>query len=184
MTAFKKVTSKKVGELLIDNGVITRRQLEEALARKSETGTLLGEALVELKFASEEDVASVVAAQYRIPYLPLKQHDVDKELLKLIPREIAVKHRCFPVDRISSVLTVAMENPLDERALEEIRQATGNRVLCFVSTPSDILSAIRQHYGEGAAGAAPADDASAPAAREAAVEGGIKVFQLDDNPEG
>lgn len=206
MTAFKKVTNKKVGELLIDGGVITRQQLEDALARKKETGKLLGEALVELGFASEEDVAGVVAAQYRIPYIPLKHHDVDKELLKVLPRDVAAKLRCFPVDRISTVLTIAMENPLDARALEEIQQATGARVLCYVSTPSEILAAIEQHYGPAGAATAPGTAASpaaaprpapaasprpaaeqpGPARKEAGVEGGIKVFQLDDNeiPEG
>lgn len=189
MPAFKKVTKKLVGELMIDSGVITRTQLNQALARKKETGRLLGETLVELGFAREEDVVGVVATQYRIPYLPLKQCEVDKELLKAIPRELAVKYRCFPVDRISTVTTVAMENPLDIKALEEIRQAAGGTVLCFVSTPSEILSSIEQHYGAGGGGelgAAAPERESAPAAPESAGEEGIKVFQLEDNglPEG
>lgn len=190
MTAFKKVTKKLVGELLIDNGVITRTQLDQALARKKETGKLLGEVLVELGFASEEDVAAVVAAQYRIPYLPLKHHDVDKELLKAIPRSLAMKYRCFPVDRISTVITVAMENPLDEKAVEEIHEITGSRVLCYVSTPSEILAAIEQHYGAGDTHPVPSEPsepvASGPGAPETALEGGIKVFQLEENepPEG
>lgn len=185
MSAFKKVTKKLVGELLIDNGVITRDQLEKALARKKGTGKLLGESLVELGFAKEEDVVSVVAAQYRIPYLPLKNHDVDKELLKLIPRELAMKYRCFPVDKISTVLTVAMENPLDEKALEELQNVTASRVLCYVATPSEILGAIEQHYGAGekqpAAPEAVDKAAAAPSVREAGEESGVKVFQLEEN---
>jgi len=185
MTAFKKVTKKLVGELLIDNGVITRAQLTQALNRKKETGKLLGEVLVELGFASEEDVAAVVAAQYRIPYLPLKNHDVDKELLKVIPRSLAIKYRCFPVDKISTVLTVAMENPLDEKAVEEIHEITGSRVLCYVSTPSEILAAIEQHYGAEETHPVPSEPlepvALGPAAPEAALDGGIKVFQIEEN---
>jgi type IV pilus assembly protein PilB len=200
VSAFKKVTKKLVGELLIDSGVITRAQLTQALERKKETGRLLGESLVELGFASEQDVVGVVAAQYRIPYLPLKSHDVDKELLKTLPRELVVKHRCFPVDRIGAVTTVAMENPLDEKAIGEIRQAVGGTVLCFVSTPSEILSAIEQHYGAGEARAvraavsapqpppvlrqAPPPDAADGAAfpeAEPAVEEGIKVFQIEED---
>jgi type IV pilus assembly protein PilB len=186
MTAFKKVTNKLVGELLIDSGVITRSQLTQALSRKKETGKLLGEVLVELGFASEEDVAAVVAAQYRIPYLPLKHHDVDKELLKLIPRSLATKYRCFPVDKISTVLTVAMENPLDEKAVEEIHGITGSRILCYVSTPSEILAAIEQHYGAAEADSVPSEQPEpavpgGPAAPEPVLEGGIKVFQLEEN---
>lgn len=197
MTAFKKVTNKLVGELLIDSGVISRAQLNQALSRKKETGKLLGEILVELGFASEDDVASVIAAQYRIPYLPLKHHDIDKELIKTIPRDLVMRHHFFPVDRISTVLTVAMDNPLDERAVEEIQQVTGSRVLCYVSTPSEIRSAIEQHYGaKGHSAAQDAPPLSAatppsaprepvpppgPAAKEIADEGGIKVFQLEEN---
>ena len=186
MTAFKKVTNKLVGELLIDNGVINRTQLNQALNRKKETGKLLGEVLVELGFASEEDIAAVVAIQYRIPYLPLKHHDVDKELLKVIPCALAMKYRCFPVDRIGTVLTIAMDNPLDEKAVEEIRGITGSRVLCYVSTPSEILAAIEQHYGTGGdARPVPPEPiepaAPGPGAPEAALEGGIKVFQLEEN---
>jgi type IV pilus assembly protein PilB len=184
VSSFKKVTNKLVGELLIDNGVITRAQLTQSLTRKKETGKLLGEVLVELGFASEEDVASVVAAQYRIPYLPLKQHDVNKELLATIPRAVAVRHRLFPVDRISTVITVAMENPLDDKAVEEIQQLTGNRVLCFVSTPSEILAAIEQHYGaeeSPAALEAGATAAAGPTEPEPGLEDGIKVFQLEEH---
>lgn len=202
MAAFKKVVNKLVGELLIDSGVITRTQLNQALSRKKETGKLLGETLVELGFASEDDVASVVATQYRIPYLPLKNHDVDKELIKTIPLDLVMRHRFFPVDKISTVLTVAMENPLDEKAVGEIQQLTGSRVLCYVSTPSEILAAIEQHYGGGEPGAArstppppkpppkpsPSPPESRtpapppePAMKETNGEGGIKVFQLEED---
>jgi type IV pilus assembly protein PilB len=170
---FKKVTRKRLGEILIDGGIITKAQLEEALARHKETKKLLGETLVELGFVNEEDVAGVVAAQYRIPYLPLKQHEVDRELLNLIPREVALTYRCFPVDKMGGVLTVAMENPLDEKAIGELESKTQCKVLCYVSTQSEILEAIEEHYGrlrrEGAGAAARKDG------------GEIKVFQLESN---
>jgi type IV pilus assembly protein PilB len=173
--AFKKVVKKLVGEILIDSGVITRTQLEEALARQKETKKLLGETLVEMGYAFEEDIAGAVSAQYRIPYLPLKHHEVDRELLNLIPREVALRHRCFPVDKVGGVLTVAMEDPLDARAVEEIESESQCKVLCYVSTPSEILAAIEEHYGRsekkgvGAAGRGQKDG------------GGIKVFQLESN---
>jgi len=171
--AFKKVIKKLVGELLISGGVITKSQLEQALARQRETKKLLGETLIEMGFAGEEDVAGVVAVQYRIPYLPLKQYEVDRELLSLIPQEVARRHRCFPIDKVGSVLTVAMENPLDERAVGEIENESRCKVLCYVSTPSEILAAIDEHYGklkrEGVRTAARGG------------EGEIKVFQLESN---
>jgi len=172
---FKKVTKKLVGEILIDGGVINKTQLGQALARQKETKKLLGETLVEMGFAGEEDVAGVVAAQYRIPYLPLRQYEVDRELLSLIPREVALRHRCFPVDKIGGVLTVAMENPLDERAIEELENESQCKVLCYVSTQSEILAAIDEHYGR-----LKKEDGST-AARARGGGGEIKVFQLESN---
>lgn len=183
VTTFKKITKKLVGELLIDNGVITREKLDKALERKKETGKLLGETLVELGFANEEDIAGVVSTQYRIPYLPLGHHDVDKDLVALLPRELAAKYRCFPLDRIGTVLTVAMENPLDEKAVEEIQKATGARVLCYVSTPSEIRAAIEQHYPKSEGAPAPPErhepSPPAPEAREVGQEGGVKIYDLE-----
>ncbi|MDD5557115.1 MAG: hypothetical protein PHN82_07690 [bacterium] len=169
--ALKRVVKKMVGELLIDHGVITKEHLEKALVRKKETGKLLGEILVEMGFAREEDVVDAVATQYHIPYLPLRQHDVDKELLRLIPLDLAVRHRCFPVDRMGRVLTVAMENPLDARAAEEIEALTKCAVIPFVSTHSEITTAINEHYGRLKS------DRPSPAPEG---EEGIKVFDIED----
>jgi hypothetical protein len=173
--AFKKVTKKMLGELLIDRGVITREQLEKALARKKETGRLLGETLIEMDLAREEDVVDAVSSQYRIPYLPLKHHDIDKELLKILPMELALRQRCFPVDRIGGVFTIAMENPLDEKAYEEICGLWKGKVLCFVSTHSEILSAIEEHYGKMKR------EHKEPAPLELEEGSGIKVFKLESN---
>jgi len=172
---FKKVTKKMLGELLIDRGIINREQLEQALARKKETGRLLGETLIEMNFASEEDVVDAVSSQYRIPYLPLKHHEVNKDLLGTIPMELALRHHCFPVDKVGGIITVAMENPLDEKACEEVAAACKSKVLCFVSTHSEIRSAIEEHYGK----AKGEQKRAAPSGSEE--EGGVRVFSLESN---
>jgi len=172
---FQKVVKKLVGELLIDFGIITKGQLLQALQMQKEGGKLLGETLVDMGFAREEDIASVVAVQYGIPYLPLSQHEFDKELIKLVPRELALKHRCVPVDRMGTLLTVAMENPLDERAIEDLERVSKHKVLCCVSTPSEILSAIEQHYSGAKR------EASVPKPVRAEGVSGVRVFQLEGN---
>lgn len=176
----KKVINKLLGELLIENGLITREQLEHALARQRETGELLGETIVKMGFAAEEDVAGMVAAQYGIPYLPVRQCDVDKKLLRLIPKQVALKYCCFPIDRLGSILTVAMENPLDKRAVAEIGELTHCKVLCYVSTTSEIKGAIEEQYDKLERG-----EKTEPEFLPFEDEGSIKVFQLDngDPPE-
>jgi type IV pilus assembly protein PilB len=171
--AYKRVIKKRIGELLIENGIITQSQLDQALEWKQSSGELLGEILVKMGFATEEHVAGVVAAQYGIPYIPLKRHEFNKALASIMPKEIAEKYRCFPVDKIGSILTVAMENPLYEDAVKELREITGCKILCYVSTPSEIRDAIREFYKEHAAREADVSPGSGE-------EGGVKIFQLDN----
>ena len=173
---YKRVIKKRLGELLIEGGVITRDQLERALSSQKETEKLLGETLVDMRLAKETDIAGVVAVQYGIPYLPLKQHDIDVSLLKLLPKEVAIRYRCFPVDMVGAVLTIAIENPLDDKAQEEIRKAVGCKVLCYVSTMSEIVAAINEHYKKVEIEVSLKEE---PRAVEA--EDSIQVFQLENN---
>lgn len=163
----------KMGKLLLYMGIINRVQLHAALEKQKETGRLIGETLVELGFAKEEDIVGAIAFQYMIPYLRVKNFDVDRALLSLIPRECAVQHRCFPIDKLETILTIVMANPLDEKAVEEIKKVSNSDVLCCVSTPTEIASAIEEHY---AAGMGEVDfGETSPAGPEAP----IKVFQLE-----
>jgi type IV pilus assembly protein PilB len=134
---------------------------------------LIGETLVELGFAKEEDIVGAIAFQYMIPYLRIKNCDVDKTLFSLIPRECAVQYRCFPIDKLETILTIVMANPLDEKAVAEIKKVAKSDVLCCVSTPTEIAAAIKTHYAAGGresnlAEISPVD-----------TESSIKVFQLE-----
>jgi type IV pilus assembly protein PilB len=162
-----------MGKLLLYMGIINRAQLHEALEKQKETGRLVGETLVELGFAKEEDIVGAIAFQYMIPYLRVRNCDVDKALLSLIPRECAVQHRCFPIDRLETILTVVMANPLDKKAVEEIKKVSKHDVLCCVSTPAEIASAIEEHYAAGRR------ESHFPDAIPAETEAPIKVFQLE-----
>ncbi|MEJ2744672.1 MAG: hypothetical protein P8123_03155, partial [bacterium] len=163
----------KMGELLLYMGVINRKQLHAALEKQKETGRLVGETLVELGFAKEEDIVGAIAFQYMIPYLRVKNCEVNRALLSLIPRECAVQHRCFPIDKLETILTIVMANPLDKKIVEEIKKVSQSDVLCCVSTPTEIASAIEQHYAVGGRDSRFVETAPAEA------EAPIKVFQLE-----
>ncbi len=175
--AYKKVAKKLLGELLVEAWVITEVQLEKALEKQKESGELLGEIIVKLGFATEQDIASVVAVQHSIPYLPVRQCDIDKELLKLVPKEVAVKYRCFPISRIGSMLTIVMGNPLDEKAIGDIAEITRCKVLRYVSTTSEITAAIEEHYERSRREEVEAE------ALQPEEEGSIRVYQLDNDEE-
>lgn len=142
----KKYINKKLGEILVEQGLITQGQLEKALELQKEKGGLIGELLVELRFVSEEDIAKTLTAQYGFAYLPLSNYEIDQELIKFIPERVAMQYRLIPIDKIGDNLTIAMSNPLNSQAIEDIETLLGCNVQVFVSTNSDILQAIEKYY--------------------------------------
>lgn len=142
----KKVINKKLGELLMDAGLITLAQLDQALELQKDKGGLIGEILVQLKFTSEEDIAKTLTAQYGFAYLPLSNYEIEAELAKLIPERVANQYCLIPIDRMSNNLTIAMSNPLNSQAVEDIETISGCSVQIFVSTTTDIRQAIGKFY--------------------------------------
>lgn len=142
----KKYINKKLGEILVEQSLITQSQLDDALKLQKQKGGLIGELLVELKFVSEEDIAKTLTAQYGFAYLPLNNYEIDQELIKFIPERVARQYRLIPIDKIGDNLTIAMSNPLNSQAIEDIETLLGCNVQVFVSTNSDILQAIEKYY--------------------------------------
>ena len=146
MKNFRKVINKQLGEILIERGMINRSQLEEALKVHKEKGNLLGEALVELKYTTEENIVQALTSQYGFPYLPLSNYEISPDVLAAVSVDLCKKHCLVPIDRIGKSLTLAMANPLNSAALEEIETVTSCMVQAFVSTASDVKAAIRRYY--------------------------------------
>lgn len=147
----KRVTGKKLGELLTERGVINADQLEQGLRVQQEKGGLLGQILVSLGYANEEAIAQALTAQYGFPYLPLKHYSIDGELLRMVPENVARQYCLVPVDRIGDIFTIAMADPLNAKAVEDIEMLTRCSVQVFVSTWSDVTDAIQRCYGGGRA---------------------------------
>ncbi len=142
----KKIIKKKLGELLIERGVINRKQLQHALEMQKIKGGLIGQVLVSLKYATEEAIAQALTAQYGFPYLPLDNYDIDSEIVKIVPKNVATQFCLIPVDKIGNNLTIAMSNPLNNLAIEDIELVSGLCVQIFVSTATDIKNAINKYY--------------------------------------
>ncbi|MGE5280368.1 MAG: hypothetical protein ACM3L6_06470 [Deltaproteobacteria bacterium] len=146
MSSFKRVTTKQLGELLIERKVIAAEHLQKALDFQKVNGGLIGEILVQLGFAREEDIAQVLTAQYGFPYLPLANYDIDMETAQVIPQHVARQYCLIPIDKIGNNLTVAMSNPLNAQAIEDVEMLTKCVVQAFVSTTTDIRKAIERCY--------------------------------------
>jgi type IV pilus assembly protein PilB len=142
----KKILQKQLGELLIDCRLITREQLEEALKLQVEKGGLLGQILVGLRYTTEEAIAQSLTAQYGFPYLPLSGYEIDPDVAKIIPEHVAKQYGLIAVDRVGSILTVAMSNPLNTQAIEDVEMLTHYKVQVFVTTSADVSDAIKNIY--------------------------------------
>jgi len=137
---------KQLDELLTEAGLITKDQLQRALEVQRDKGGLIGQVLVDLGYVSEEAIAQVITAQYGFPYLPLENYEIDSEIVKIVPKNVAIQYCLIPVDKIGSNLTIAMANPLNSQAVEDIALLSGLYVQLFVSTATDIKKAIEKYY--------------------------------------
>lgn len=112
---------KRLGRILVEEGKITDKQLVEALQIQAAKGGFLGQILVDLKYVCQQTVVASLVKQCKIPHLNLLDYEISKDILQIIPKDICLKHNLLPIDRLGKILTVAMVNPLDTAALEEVR---------------------------------------------------------------
>ena len=146
MPSMKRIVSKQLGELLLERGVINQSQLDKAIKLQKEKGGLIGQVLVALGFAKEEEIAQALTVQYGFPYLPLECYDINMEAIRLIPENVAIQYNLVAIDKIGDLLTIAMSNPLNYQAVEDVEMLTKCKVQVFVSTMTDINNAILKHY--------------------------------------
>lgn len=145
-----KRNKPRLGDLLVDLGLITTEQLEIALKRQKEKGLKLGEALVDAGFTTEDDIAHALSKQLNLDIIDLQSVEIDKNVAKLVPVNILKKYTMLPFafsERNKNVLRVAMENPLDTYAQEDISIITNYQVEPIIATTRSIMLAIDRFYG-------------------------------------
>lgn len=144
----------RIGELLVDAQIITRGQLEEVLALQRDDGRRLGTLLVESGLVTETQVTQILSQQLSVPWVSLYHIDFSRQLLNLVPQDLAEKYCLVPifvrrVRGLGETLYVAMDDPSDESAQREVSQRAGLPVRAMIAPPTDIRSAIRVYYGGG-----------------------------------
>src|SRR5512147_2190398 len=117
--------SQRLGDLLVKEKVITTDQLNQALKVQKESGTRLGSILVKLGFLSDEDVTNFLSRQYGVPAINLTFFEIDSTVVKLIPYETAKRYQILPLSRVGSSLTIAMVDPTNVFAMDDIKFMTG-----------------------------------------------------------
>ncbi|MFH2049787.1 MAG: ATPase, T2SS/T4P/T4SS family [bacterium] len=142
----ENLSKKKIGDLLLEKGYLNRDQLEQGLNEQTFSGKRLGETLVEMGFITEEQLLDTVSERLSIPKLSLASMIIDPEVIQKIPVEIARRFTLLPIFELGNTLTIAMADPLNVIALDEIKYRTGLNIKRAIATVSDIKNAIDEFY--------------------------------------
>ncbi|HHY72837.1 MAG TPA: Flp pilus assembly complex ATPase component TadA [Bacillus bacterium] len=140
-----KMKRKRLGDLLVEHGLITNEQLQEALATK-EKGQKLGNALIKKGYITEQQLIEVLEFQLGIPHVSLYQYPIDKSLINLIPKEFASRNSLVPLKKSGDRLYIAMADPMDYISIDDLRLRTGFQIETVIATKEDIQRTIRRYY--------------------------------------
>ena len=141
---------ERLSEILIKKGAITEEKLNQALLVQKEKGGSLGDILVSLGAITQRDLLAILSQELGIPPISLSKFKIDPEITKFIPKKIAANYQIMPISKMGNVLTVAMADPLNVFALDDIKNVTGMDITPIITTQDDVRAAIDQHYGSAA----------------------------------
>ena len=137
----------KLGELLVSSGTINQKQLQDALNLQKKEGGRIGTNLVKLGFVSEEKLTDFLSKHFGVPSVNLDRVDVDEAVIKIIPADVARKYTILPISKAGAKLTIAMLDPTNVFAMDDIKFMTGYNVEPVVSSESSLREAIERYYG-------------------------------------
>jgi type IV pilus assembly protein PilB len=137
----------KLGELLLKENLVSPQQLQEALSHQKQNGGKLGKAFVNLGFVKDEEITSLLSRQYGVPSINLDHFEVDPAIIKIIPAETARKYQVLPLSRSGATLTIAMADPTNVFAMDDIKFMTGYNVEPVVASEGALEDAIDRYYG-------------------------------------
>ncbi len=140
-------TTAKFGELLVKSGKISQAQLQEALALQKDQGGRLGTNLVKLGFMTDRQLVESLSQHFRVPSVDLQGMEVDEAVIKIIPADIARKYTILPVNKAGATVTVAMIDPTNVFAMDDVKFMTGYKVEPVVASENAIRMAIDRYYG-------------------------------------
>jgi len=194
MANIRRMTKKRLGELLLQEGLIKDEQLELGLEEQQQTGELIGEILVRKGYVNESDIARIICTQFSFPYLSVSHYYIAPELKKLFDLETLEKYLFVPIDKFGDVMGIVIAGLLDQDILDEIEKKTKCTIQIYVGKVSEVKQVIREKFAEegrpavaggatmqGQAGAATAvvEDVTAPPT----AKGAAKKKKADEKEE-
>src|SRR5271169_6357087 len=140
--------SARLGEILVKEKLINADQLNQALVYQQKNGGRLGTVLIKMGIITDDAITEVLSRQYGVPSINLKYYEVDPAVIKLIPQDTAVRYQIVPLSRVGATLTIAMTDPTNVFAMDDIKFMTGFNVEPVVASESAVTEAIGKFYGQ------------------------------------
>ncbi len=140
--------AEKIGEILLKANLITRQQLQQAVQEQKNSGGRLGSVLVKMGFVNEDSILSCLSSQFGVPAIDLDTFHIEESVLETIPVSVAKKYMVIPISRVGNILTLAMADPSDVFAMDDIKFMTNYNIEPVVASESSIIEAINRHYGK------------------------------------
>src|SRR6185503_15961709 len=145
MVQIAKLIRKKMGEVLVDEGLVKEDQVTEALRRQRSTGETFAEILVEKGYVSEVDIARTLVKQSGLPYIDASKYRINKDGVQAVPGEFMWLNQFVVLDKIGKTLLVAISNVLTPEVFEKIEKVSGSQIFVYVSTASQVKQALEKN---------------------------------------
>ena len=140
---------KRIGEILILDGVLKRAQLKSALAEQKEQGGLIGQILIRRGDITEENLVAALSRQLKVPYISLADYAVHGDAIERLEEDFCHRHMLVVVDEDDKNIYLAVSDPLDESVIQEVESRTGLKAQVFISAPSEISKMLSSHLASG-----------------------------------
>jgi len=145
MANIRRLTRKKLGELLLAQGLVTNEQVQEVISEQENTGELSGEIFVRWDYASEYDIACAVATQFSTPFIRCTSYKIPRDVITLLPPPFMRRHLIVPIDKFGDTLAVVIAGPIEDDAIvDQLEEITQCSIQVYIGTVSDVKAAIEQ----------------------------------------
>src|SRR6185295_5942702 len=145
MVQIAKLIRKKLGEVLVDEGLLKEEQVQEALRRQRATGEGFSEVLVSMAFLTETDIARTLVKQSGLPYIDASKYRINKDGVQAVPTELMWQNQFVVLDKIGKTLLVAISNVIGQEIFEKLEKVSGSQIFVYVSTGSQIQMALEKN---------------------------------------
>ncbi len=162
MTNYDRMKRKRLGDILVDDGLATEEIVISALQDQQKTGRLLSDILIDQRQVGEHDLARAVVEHYQVPYIDLKNYTLHKDLIKEIPAALLNRARVVPLDRYGKQICFACQEIPPKEIVDELRRHAPGGVYFFIASAIDVRRVLQDHAGLVKGAAAPAAAAGAP----------------------